>query len=205
MPLRLGINPITWSNDDMPELGGATPLEVCLSEARVAGFEGIELGNKFPRESARLRPILQQHGLALVSGWYSARLRERTVEEEARAIAPHLALLREMDCEVVVFAETSGAVAGARGTPLSKRPRLAEAEWTEFARHLTALADGLVAQGLRMAYHHHMGTVVETAEEIDHLMAMTGESVGLLLDTGHLAYAGADPADVARRHIDRLV
>ena len=205
MPLRLGINPITWSNDDMPELGGATPLEVCLSEARAAGFEGIELGNKFPRESARLRPVLERHGLALVSGWYSARLRERTVEEEVRAVAPHLALLRDMGCEVMVFAETSGAVSGARGTPISRRPRLAEAEWPEFTRRLTTLADGLAAQGVRMAYHHHMGTVIETAEEIDRLMAMTGESVGLLLDTGHLAYAGADPAALASRHIARIV
>lgn len=204
MPLRLGINPITWSNDDMPELGGETPLETCLAEARAAGFDGIELGNKFPRESARLRPILARHGLELVSGWYSARLRERPVEEEARNLEPHLMLLEEMGCEVMVFAETSGAVAGARGTPVSRRPRLSEAEWGGFAGKLTALADRLAARGVRMAYHHHMGTVIETEAEIDRLMAMTGESVGLLLDTGHLTYAGADPASVAHRHIRRI-
>jgi len=205
MPLRLGINPITWSNDDMPELGGATPLETCLAEARAAGFEGIELGNKFPRESALLRPVLQRHGLALVSGWYSARLRERSVEEEAHHLEPHLALLQEMGCKVVILAETSGSVAGARALPVTRRPRLRDSEWAGFASRLTELAERVERRGLRIAYHHHMGTVIETEEEVDRLMAMAGKSVGLLLDTGHLAYAGADPAAVARRHIGRIV
>ncbi|HVM81284.1 MAG TPA: myo-inosose-2 dehydratase [Stellaceae bacterium] len=205
MPLRLGINPITWSNDDMPELGGATPLETCLAEARAAGFEGIELGNKFPRESALLRPILERHGLALVSGWYSARLRERSVEEEARHLEPHLTLLREMGCEVVILAETSGSVAGARDLPVARRPRLRDSEWASFAAGLTELAERVERRGLRIAYHHHMGTVIETEAEVDRLMAAAGRSVGLLLDTGHLAYAGADPVAVARRHIDRIV
>jgi inosose dehydratase len=205
MPVRLGINPITWSNDDMPELGGATPLETCLAEARAAGFEGIELGNKFPRESARLGPILERHGLALVSGWYSARLRERSVEEEARHLEPHLTLLREMGCEVVILAETSGSVAGARDLPVARRPRLRDSEWASFAAGLTELAERVERRGLRIAYHHHMGTVIETEAEVDRLMATAGRSVGLLLDTGHLAYAGADPAAVARRHIGRIV
>src|SRR5260370_1154907 len=90
MAVRIGINPITWSNDDLPELGGETPLETCLAEAREAGYAGIELGNKFPRESAVLRPILDRHGLALISGWYSARLLERAGAEEIRAVEPHL-------------------------------------------------------------------------------------------------------------------
>ena len=204
MSIRLGINPITWSNDDLPELGGETPLETCLAETRQAGYAGIELGNKFPRESAELRPILARHRLALVSGWYSGRLLERSAADEIRAVAAHLRLLSDMGCAVMVFAETTGGVAGERGTPVTRRPRLTEAQWPVFAERLTAVADHLAERGVRMAYHHHMGTVVETEAEIDRLMSSTGESVGLLLDTGHLTYAGADPAAVTKRHIARI-
>jgi myo-inosose-2 dehydratase len=203
MTLRFGTNPIAWSNDDMPALGGATPLETCLAEARAAGYAGIELGNKFPREASVLRPILARHGLALVSGWWSGRLRERSVEAELAALGPHTALLAEMGCEVLIFAETSGGIAGRRDTPLSRRPRLDD--WGGFGRKLTELAEALAVRGLRLAYHHHMGTVVETAAEIDRLMASSGAAVGLLLDTGHLAFAGADPAVLAGRHRERIV
>jgi|SRR5579883_406788 inosose dehydratase len=204
MPLPIGINPITWSNDDLPELGGKTPLETCLAETRQAGYAGIELGNKFPRESAALRPILARHGLALVSGWYSARLLERSAAEEIRAVEAHLRLLSDMGCAVMVFAETTGGVAGARDTPVTRRPRIAEGDWAGFGERLTAVADHLASRGVRMAYHHHMGTVIETEVDIDRLMRSTGASVGLLLDTGHLAYAGADPATVAERHVARV-
>ena len=204
MALSIGINPITWSNDDLPELGGDTPLETCLAETREAGYAGIELGNKFPRQSAELRPILERHRLALISGWYSGQLLARTAEEEIRAVEPHLRLLSEMGCAVMVFAETTGGVAGARGTSVTRRPRLTEAQWPMFAERLTTVADHLAKRGVRMAYHHHMGTVIETEAEIDRLMRSTGESVGLMLDTGHLTYAGADPAAVAKRHIARI-
>jgi inosose dehydratase len=92
MPVRLGISPIGWSNDDLPELGGDTPLETCLTEARLAGFEGIELGNKFPRDPAVLRPMLERYGLSLISGWYSGRLLERSVREELAEIEAHRVL-----------------------------------------------------------------------------------------------------------------
>ena len=122
MPVRLGISPIGWSNDDLPELGGDTPLETCLAEARLAGFEGIELGNKFPRDPAVLRPILERQGLSLISGWYSGRLLARSVPEELAAIEAHRALLVAMGCAVLVYAETSGSIAGDRCRPLSARP-----------------------------------------------------------------------------------
>jgi inosose dehydratase len=204
MSVRIGINPITWSNDDLPELGGKTPLETCLAEAREAGYAGIELGNKFPRASTVLRPILDRHGLALISGWYSGRLLERTSAEELRAMESHLRLLSDMGSTVMVFAETTGGVAGERGRPVTQRRRISESDWPGFAERLTAVADHLAEHGVRMAYHHHMGTVVESEGEIDRLMRSTGGSVGLLLDTGHLVYAGADPAAVAKRHIARI-
>ena len=204
MSVRLGISPIGWSNDDLPELGGDIPLETCLAEAREAGFDGIELGHKFPRDPALLRPLLAHHGLRLVSGWHSGRLFERSVAEELEAIEPHRALLAAMGCAVLVYAETSGGIAGDRTRPLSSRPSLPDGDWRDFGIRLTELADRLAERGIRLAYHHHMGTVVETAAEIDRLMAATEGSVGLLLDTGHLAFAGVDPTDIAWRHGPRI-
>lgn len=204
MSVRIGINPIGWTNDDLIELGDATPLEVCLAEARAAGYEGIELGRKFPRQAAELRPILARHDLALVSGWYGAELRRRSPKEELAAVEDHLALLADMGCPVMVFAEVGDSVQGERGVPLSRRPRLADREWPRFGEALTEVAERLRSRGVRMAYHHHMGTVVETEAEIDRLMAVTGDAVGLLLDTGHLTYAGGDVTAVARRHARRI-
>ena len=168
----------------MPELGGDIPLDTCLAEAREAGFDGIELGHKLPRDPAILRPLLAHQGLRLISGWYSGRLLERPVAEELVAIEPHRALLAAMSCTVLVYAETSGSIAGDRTRPLSSRPSLPDGDLRDFGIRLTELADRLAERGMRLAYHHHMGTVVETAAEIDHLMAATGRSVGLLLDPG---------------------
>jgi inosose dehydratase len=204
MGIRLGANPIIWSNDDLRELGAATALETCLAEARAIGFEGMELGHKFPREPGALAAVLQRFGLACISGWYSAQLRARDERAELAALRPHLELLKSQGSNVLVFAEVTGAVHGELGRPLSARPRLAPGEWREFARRLTALAAATRAQGVRLAYHHHMGTVIESAADIDALMAATGPEVGLLLDTGHAAFAGADPVALARRHAARI-
>lgn len=202
MTVRLGTNPIAWSNDDLRELGGATPLEACLSEARAAGFVGIELGHKFPREPRALRDVLARHDLALVSGWYSAALLERTPEAEMIAMRQHLELLLALDCQVLILAETSNAIHGDRAMPLSRRPVL-KARGV-FTSRLTKLADLMRAEGMTLAYHHHMGTIIQTEAEIDQLMTMTGDNVTLLLDTGHATFAGADPVALAMRHRERI-
>jgi inosose dehydratase len=202
MMARIGINPITWTNDDMPELGGDIPLEQCLSEAREAGYAGIELGGKFPRDASVLAPLLERHALALVSGWYSAQLVTRDADAEARAVESHLTLLAAMHCNVMVFAEGHDSDAAA---PLSRRPTLAPGDWTRFCARLARVAKHLRERGMRLAFHHHMGTVVQSEDDIDRLMRDTPDDVGLLLDTGHLAYAGGDPRAVARRHAKRVV
>jgi inosose dehydratase len=204
MSVRLGISPIGWSSYDLPELGGDTPLDLCLAEARQAGFAGIELGRKFPRDPAVLRPILERHGLALVSGGYGGRLLDRPVVDELAAIEPRRALLAALGCTVLVYAETSGGSAGDRRRKLSTRPQLRDGEWRDFGGRLTDLADRLARGGIRLAYRHHIGTVVANEAEIDRLMAATGDSVGLLLDSGHLAFADADPIALAGRHGRRI-
>lgn len=205
MTVRIGINPLTWTNDDLPTLGAETSLETCLTEARAAGYQGVELGNKFPRKAEVLRPILEQHGLDLVSGWYSGRLLERDVEAEWQAMQPHFQLLHALNCNVMVFAEVTRCTHGDQLAPLSQRPQLAEREWSAFGKRLTELAERMRKAGLRMAYHHHMGTVVQSALDVERLMANAGEAVGLLLDTGHLTYAGADPVAVASKYAKRIV
>ncbi len=204
MSVRLGINPIAWSNDDLRELGGETPLETCLSEARAAGFTGIELGHKFPSEPDALRAVLGRHDLALVSGWYSTNLLERDAADELAAMRRHLDLLRACGCSVAIVAETSLAIHGDRNVPLSQRPVLPAADWPLFTRRMTDLAEAVRAEGISLAYHHHMGTVVQTEDEIDRLMALTSSSLTLLLDTGHATFANADPVALARRYRGRI-
>ena len=204
MTVKLGTNPIAWSNDDMPELGGETPLATCLEEAAAAGFVGIEKGGKFPNDVAGMRRALEPHGLELVSGWYGGELRTRSVEEEIKAMQAHFDLLKGCGCQVMVWAETAGTVQGRRDVPVADRPVMAEAEWPGYLERIGKLAGWMAANGVRMAFHHHMGTVIEKAHEIDRLLAGTPDSVGLLLDTGHLAFAGEDPAAVARKWAGRV-
>jgi inosose dehydratase len=205
MNVRLGANPIIWSNDDLRELGAEITLETCLSEARAVGFEGMELGHKFPREPRPLGEALGRYGLKCVSGWHSAELLTWGVREELERLRPHLELLKAMGSPVLVFAEVSQAVHGDLERPLSERPVLMARDWRELGSRLTEVAAATAKQGVRLAYHHHMGTVVQSEADIDALMAATGPEVGLLLDTGHAAFAGADPAALARRHAARIV
>jgi inosose dehydratase len=204
MTVRIGANPIGWSNDDLRTLGGTTPLEVCLEEAKAAGFEGMELGHKFPREPKALAEVLGRFGLDLVSGWYSAELLRRTPDEEMKHLRPHVDLLKALGCKVLVFAETSNAIHAERSKPLDERPVLRAGDWVEFGRRVTAVADQTLSEGVRLVYHHHVGTIVESEADIDAFMAATAPSVHLLLDTGHATFAGADPASLARRYRERI-
>ena len=202
MTVQIGINPITWTNDDMPGLGGDISLETCLAETREAGYSGTELGGKFPRTSADLAPILARYDLKLISGWYDGRIHEREAAEEFAAIEQHLTLLRDLGCSHVVYADTSGRHGF---PPIWQRPTLPDGDWPGYGRKVTDLAERMAAFGVRMAFHHHMGTIVESEADIDRLMASTGDAVGLLFDTGHCLFAGGDPAAVLGRHVGRVV
>lgn len=204
MSIRIGINPLTWTNDDLPALGDDLGLDTCLSEAAAAGYSGVELGRKFPRKADALGKILSAYRLALASGWYSLRLTERDADAEFTVMRPHFELLQAMGCNVMVCAEVAHAVHGDMNTRLSRRPQLSASAFRSFADRLSALGGRMRKNGMRLAYHHHMGTVIQTEEEIDALMAASSPSVELLLDTGHLKYAGGDPVRAVNKHVSRI-
>lgn len=202
--VRIGINPLSWMNDDLPSLGGETPLDVALSEGRAIGYAGFELGNKFPREPQALKALLAQYDLAVVSGWYSGRLAQRSAEEEIDAVGPHLELLAKTGATVMVYGEVADAIQG-EPRPLYQRPRFfTAAQWDAYCERVDRFARYTLSCGVRVAYHHHMGAYVETPADVDNLMMRTSEAVGLLLDTGHITFAGGDPLAVLERHFARV-
>jgi len=204
MTIRLGANPIGWSNDDLQEIGGDTPLETCLAEAREAGFEGMEKGNKMPSDGAALKAKLAEFGMVFVGGWYSTELLRRSPREEFEAAKAHIAMTTGAGASILIAAETSNTIHGDRGVPLSKRPHLAREDWAGFGAKMTEFASRVADQGLTLCYHHHMGTVVQSEADIDAFMAHAKAPVHLLLDTGHATWGGADPAALARRYRDRI-
>ena len=207
--IRIGINPISWSNDDLPALGGETPLETALAEGAQIGYQGFELGNKFPKDGPSLKAKLAEFGVACVSGWYSGRLAEGQVDAEIDACHAHMSKLQFNGCKVVVYGEVAGSIQGSIGTPLAKRPRFRnDGQWRAYAGKLDAFGEHLqAAYGITLAYHHHMGAYVEAPDDIDRLMAETHpQKVSLLFDTGHAYYGGAtDPAALLRKHVARVV
>lgn len=205
MSIRLGVNPLLWSNDDLPLLGDETPLTQCLAEARHAGYQGVEMGRKFPTTFEELGPLIGHEDLALASGWYSSNLLERDVDDEIEAMQGHLALMKATGVTAIVFCETARCVHLDRSMAVSRRPRLTDADWQRLAPRLDALADYLAGEGIRMAYHHHMGTVVQSTDDVARLMDSTSDHVGLLFDTGHCRFGGGDPLDWLARWGDRMV
>ncbi|WP_018912765.1 myo-inosose-2 dehydratase [Thiomonas sp. FB-6] len=203
--IQLAISPLTWSNDDMPELGGEIALETCLSEMRQAGFTGTEMGAKYPRDPQVLLPLLQRHGLRLASGWCSGNLMRDDVETEWKAIAPHVALLRAAGVKAMVYGEVRNTVHGDIHRKLSSRVVLGTEEFRRYGTRLTALAERLLSEhGIRLAFHHHVGTIIETPQDVLRLLECTGEAVGLTFDSGHAAFGGADPAVLLRELAPRV-
>jgi len=190
----------------LAELGGDIPLETCLADAADIGYEGVELGRKFPREGRQLSSILANYGLRLIGGWYSGFLSERSVEEEWKAAADHVRLLKECGSEVFVYAEM-GLITDASpwDEPLSKRPTLKQIELSAYAQRLAEFSVRLKEAGITLAYHYHLKMIVERAEDIDAFCEATSEEVGLLLDTGHAYAAGADYAEILRKFGSRVV
>ncbi|EHS49334.1 Xylose isomerase domain-containing protein TIM barrel [Rhizobium sp. PDO1-076] len=202
--ILFGTNPIAWTNDDDRSLGAHISLDQCLDETAKIGFDGIEKGHKFPQDPAGLKAVLEPRGLRYVSGWHSLNLLTHSIEDEKAAMQPALDLLKAMGSKVIIVCETSNAIHGADDTAVNDRPMLADADWAAFGAGVEALAEYAAAQGITLVYHHHMGTIVESPEEIDKLMAHTGPHAKLLLDTGHCLFGGGNPEELAKKYMGRV-
>ena len=204
MSVKLGVAPIAWSNDDMPELGGETTLEQCLEEASQAGYIGVESGGKFPKDSLVLIPKLEKYNLSLCSGWYGANLRKNSVKEEKQYLQQQLKLFQDCKSPCIVFAEVSGSIQGDPNRKLSTRPQMNREEWKNFCEKISEIGKYLEDQGMPLAYHHHMGTVIETQEDTERLMEDTHDSVKLTLDTGHMLFAKGDSKKIFENYNSRI-
>ena len=205
MSIKLGVAPIAWSNDDMPELGGETTLEQCLSEASRAGFTGIESGGKFPKNSKELIPKLEKENLQLCSGWYGATLLKNTPKEEFKLMREQMDLFKDCKSPCMVFAEVTNSVQGDPKTPLSKKPKLSEDEWKLLISRINEISKMMIDENMPLAYHHHMGTVIETEDETRRLIESTSDSVKLLIDTGHMLFAGGNSIKLTEDFIERII
>jgi inosose dehydratase len=205
--VRLGVAPLSWVNDVLEDLGADIPLETCLKDASEVGYQGVELGRKFPRDAAVLGLILKSYGLALASGWYSGFLAERDVATEAAEVKAHAKLLKALGAEVMVYRECGMMAPGsALDKPMSKRLRMPKGDVAAYAGGLTEFAKRLEGEyGLKLAYHHHLMMVAETYDEISSIFDKAGPAVGLLLDTGHAAAGGYDYTHLIDRFGDRIV
>ena len=203
--IQFGTNPIAWANDDDPSIGAHIPTGQILHEAgELIGFDGIENGHRWPEDPQALKALLGRHGLKFISGWYSTHLLTRPVEAEIAAVQPHLARLKANDCKVCIVCECSNTVHGSPDVAVNDRPRLTAAEMAGFGARIEEFAAYLAGQGITLAYHHHMGTVVESPEEIDAFMAATGPATHLLFDTGHCSFGGGEPEAVLKKHAARV-
>lgn len=204
MKARLGIAPIAWWNDDLPELSDDVSLDECLRQARVAGFTGMETGRRFPMDPDELKPVLKRHGMSVCGGWFSGLLLDGDLEREKERVVAQMTLFKAVGAPCIVYGETAGTIQGDRSAPLATKRRLSEDEIKAYGRKMTAFAEWCAGQGMPISYHHHMAAPIETEAEVDLLMKHSGDALPLLYDAGHMAFAGGDVLRVIDKHHARI-
>lgn len=204
--VSLGIAPIAWTNDDLPELGSENTFEQCVSEMALAGFTGSEVGNKYPKDTTVLKKALSLRGISIASAWFSSFLTTKPYEETAAAFIKHRDFLCEMGAKVIVVAEQGHSIQGIMDASVfNNKPYFTDEEWERLARGLENLGKLAQEKGMNIVYHHHMGTGVQTTAEIDKLMAMTDEKlVYLIFDSGHLTFSGENPENILQKYAKRI-
>lgn len=202
----LGIAPIGWTNDDMPELGAENTFQQCVSEMALAGFSGTEIGNKYPADAAVLKHMLDVRGLRIASRWFSSFLITKPIEENIQSFKAELAFLKAVGASCINVSEQSYSIQGMQDTPVfGNKYIMNEKEWGLLTEGLNILGKIAAEQGFRLCFHHHMGTVVQTAEETIRLMDETdAKYVHLCYDTGHFVFAGVDPVEMLRKFVNRV-
>lgn len=203
--VKLGIAPIAWTNDDMPDLGAENTFEQCVSEMALAGFTGCEVGNKYPRDTAVLKKALELRGMQICNAWFSSFLTTKPYEEVEKDFIEHITFLKEMGAKVVGISEQGHSIQGTDKPIFEAKYVMNDKEWDTLCTGINKLGKVAKDMGIKLCFHHHMGTVVQTEEEIDRLMANTDpELFGLLFDCGHLAYCGEDYMSVLNKYADRI-
>lgn len=204
MSVKIGISPIAWQNDDLPDMTANYTMEQALKEAREIGYVGVERGRRMPQDTEGLRRYLETYGLALCGGWCSGNLLVNDVETERAAVRQQVEQFAALGAPCVVYAECSNTVQGDISTPVNSRPKLGRDDVFAYGRKLSELAKWMADQGVPLAYHHHMGSFIEDAEDIDWLMESTTPAVTLCFDTGHLLFGGGDVMATLRRWSERV-
>lgn len=204
MKAKLGMSPIAWWNDDLVELSDDVSLEECLRQSRSAGFTGMEKGRRFPDDPDVMLPILRAADVTLCGGWFSGTLVEEELAANKDRIAPMIELFKAVNAPCIVYGEVGRSIQGKREIPLAQKPKLSDDEMKAYGRKVTAFGEWCAEQGMPLSYHHHMAAVVETEPELDAFMAASGEGIPLLLDAGHLAFAGGDPLRAIDKHHGRI-
>ena len=204
--IKLGIAPIGWTNDDMPDLGGEITFEQCVSEMALAGYSGCEIGNKYPKDVGELLAKLEIRGLQIANRWFSSFILTSSFEDVEKDFRENCEFLRAVGAERIGVSEQSHSIQGQVGTSVfEKKYVMDDGEWKKFSDGLSRLGKIAREYGITMTYHHHMGTVVQTESEIDKMMETTdSENVFLLYDTGHLAYCGEDYISVLKKYAKRI-
>ena len=203
--VKLGIAPIGWTNDDMPDLGAENTFEQCVSEMALAGFTGCEVGNKYPKDPAVLKKALDLRGMQICNAWFSSFLITKPYEEVEADFIKHITFLKEMGAKVVGISEQSYSIQGTDKPIFEAKYVMNDEEWDVFCKGLNKLGKTAKDMGIALTLHHHMGTVVQTEAEIDRMMDNTDpELFSLLFDSGHLAYCGEDYMSVLKKYAKRI-
>ena len=202
----LGIAPIGWTNDDMPDLGKENTFEQTVSEMALAGFTGSEVGSHYPTDPEVLKKALDLRGMTICNQWFSSFLISRPYEETEEAFIRQCDFLLKVGATCIGVSEQSYSIQGRLDQPIqSGKYVMNEEEWKKLTTGLNRLGKIAKIKGMKLTFHHHMGTVVQTEEEIDRLMAETDPKyVSLLFDSGHLSFAGIDPEKVLMKHVSRV-
>ncbi|WP_420585046.1 myo-inosose-2 dehydratase [Ruegeria sp.] len=204
MSLKIGISPIAWQNDDLPDLTAAYTMEQALKEAREIGYTGVERGQRMPGDTEGLRAYLDGNDISLCGGWCSGASLVNDFATEREAVREQVEQFVALNSPCIVYAECSNTVQGQIGTPVNHRPKLSRDEVLAYAAKITELAKWMADQGMPMAYHHHMGTIIESEDDVNWLMEGSGPEVGLCFDTGHLLFGGGDVMATLNRWGDRV-
>lgn len=203
--VKLGIAPIAWTNDDMPDLGAENTFEQCISEMALAGFTGCEVGNKYPKDTTVLKKALDLRGMQICNAWFSTFLTTKPYEETEKEFIKHITFLKEMGAKVVGVSEQGHSIQGTDLSIFDDKYVMNDEEWDMLCTGLNKLGKVAKDMGITLTFHHHMGTVVQTAAEIDRLMENTDpELFNLLFDSGHLAYCGEDYMYIVKKYINRI-